>query len=163
MAQMLLDLSEAGVDRMPLLVIPNHHKMAPIREDAVFCEWLRTAAQRHEVVLHGYFHMRPEGVGGRWKSVITEHYTAGEGEFYDLPEDEALCRLEKAKLEFAATGLSPRGFIAPAWLLGAEAEAAVRRQDSITTRLPKLWDLVTTREAPSQSLIWSVRAGWRGC
>jgi uncharacterized protein len=161
-AQMLLDLSEAGVDRMPLLVIPNHHKMAPIREDAVFCEWLRTAAQRHEVVLHGYFHMRPEGVGVWWKSVITEHYTAGEGEFYDLTEDEALCRLEKAKLDFAATGLSPRGFIAPAWLLGAQAEAAVRKAGfDYTTRLGSFKDLVTTRETPSQSLVWSVRAGWR--
>ena len=29
-AQMLHDLTKMGVDRVPLLVIPNHHKMAPI-------------------------------------------------------------------------------------------------------------------------------------
>jgi predicted deacetylase len=160
--QMLHDLTKAGVDRVPLLVIPNHHKMAPIREDAVFCEWLSTAAQRHEVVLHGYFHMRPGGVRGWWDTAVTEHYTAGEGEFYDLPEGEASSRLEKAKRDFAATGLSPRGFIAPAWLLGAEAEAAVKKAGfDYTTRLRSFKDLVTTRETNSQSLVWSVRAGWR--
>ena len=162
-AQMLHDLTKVGVDRVPLLVIPNHHKMAPIREDAVFCEWLSTAAKRHEVVLHGYFHMRPGGVRGWWDTVVTEHYTAGEGEFYDLPEGEASSRLEKGKRDFAATtGLSPRGFIAPAWLLGAEAEAAVKKAGfDYTTRLRSFKDLVTTRETNSQSLVWSVRAGWR--
>ena len=141
--QILHDLTKAGVDRVPLLVIPNHHRMAPIREDAVFCKWLTTAAQRHEVVLHGYFHMRPGGVRGWWDTVVTEHYTAGEGEFYDLPEGEASSRLEKAKRDFAATGLSPRGFIAPAWLLGAEAEAAVKKAGfDYTTRLRSFKDLV---------------------
>jgi predicted deacetylase len=160
--QMLQDLTKAGVGRVSLLVIPNHHKMAPIREDAAFCEWLSRAAQRHEVVLHGYFHMRAEGARGYWGALVTEHYTAGEGEFYDLPEDEASSRLEKAKHDFAATGLCPRGFVAPAWLLGAEAEVAVKKAGfEYTTRLRSFQDLVTARETNSQSLVWSVRAGWR--
>ena len=162
-AQMLHDVSESGVDRMALLVVPNHHKMAPIREDTVFCEWLNDASKRHEVVLHGYFHMRPrDGAEGWLKSAITEHYTAGEGEFYDLPEDEALSRLEKGKRDFAASGLFPKGFIAPAWLLGPEAEAAVKKAGfDYTTRLRSFKDLVTSRETFSPSLVWSVRAGWR--
>ncbi|HEY5705923.1 MAG TPA: polysaccharide deacetylase family protein [Terrimicrobiaceae bacterium] len=160
-AQMLYDLGKAGVGRVPLLVIPNHHKMAPIAGDAFFCEWLRKAAQRHEVVLHGYFHMRPAG-GGLWDTAVTEHYTAGEGEFYDLSEGEASSRLEKAKRDFAAAGLSSKGFIAPAWLLGAEAEAAVRKAGfDYTTRLRSFKDLVTTQETVSQSLVWSVRSAWR--
>ena len=162
-ARMLRDLADSGVDRMSLLVIPNHHQMAPIREDAVFCKWLKKASQRHEVVLHGYFHIRPrDGAGGWWKSVIAEHYTAGEGEFYDLPEGEALSRLERGKRDFAATGLFPKGFIAPAWLLGSGAEAAVKKAGfDYTTRLRSFKDLVTARETRSQSLVWSVRAGWR--
>ena len=161
-AHILQDLSEAGVDRVPLLVIPNHHKMAPIREDFGFCEWLGKAAQRHEVVLHGYFHMRPRGARGLWDSIVTEQYTAGEGEFYDLSEAEASSRLQRAKREFAASGLSPKGFIAPAWLLGAAAEHAVKKAGfDYTTRLRNFKDLVTTRETASQSLVWSVRSGWR--
>lgn len=161
--RMLDDLSAAGVERMPLLVIPNHHKKAPIGEDAVFSEWLKTAAQRHEIVLHGYFHSRPgDGAEGWWKSAITEHYTAGEGEFYDLPEGEALSRLQRGKRDLAATGLFPKGFIAPAWLLGSEAEAAVKSAGfDYTTRLRSFKDLVSGRETFSQSLAWSVRAGWR--
>jgi predicted deacetylase len=159
---MLRDLLEARLDRISLLVIPNHHKLAPISEDATFCEWLRTAAHRHEVVLHGYFHMRPQSAAGWWSTIVTEHYTASEGEFYDLPEKEASSLLEKAKREFAAAGFVPRGFIAPAWLLGAEAEVAVKRAGfEYTTRLRNFKDLVTARETASQSLVWSVRSGWR--
>jgi len=161
-SKMMCDLAEVRVERVPLLVIPNHHKKAPIREDPAFCEWLGGAAQGREVVLHGYFHMRPGGIGGWWDTAITEHYTAGEGEFYDLPEGEAAFRLESAKREFAAAGLCPRGFIAPAWLLGDEAEEAVRKAGfDYTTRLRNFKDLVTGRQTASQSLVWSVRRGWR--
>jgi len=46
--------------------------------------------------------------------------------------------------------------------LGAEAEAAVKKAGfDYTTRLRSFKDLVTTRETTSQSLVWSVRAGWR--
>jgi len=159
---MMCDLAEVRVGRIPLLVIPNHHKKAPIREDPAFCEWLGRAAQGREVVLHGYFHMRPRGIGGWWDTAITEHFTAGEGEFYDLAEGEATFRLESAKREFAAAGLSSRGFIAPAWLLGDEAEEAVRKAGfDYTTRLRNFKDLVTGRQTASQSLVWSVRCGWR--
>jgi len=159
---MIVDLARAGVERTALLVIPNHHGRAPIQQSATFCEWLENAARAHEVVLHGYFHMRPGGSGGWWDTFVTEHYTAGEGEFYDLPEGEAALRLERAKSEFSAVGLAPRGFIAPAWLLGQEAEQAVRKAGfEYTTRLRNFQDLVTGRETTSQSLVWSVRSGWR--
>ena len=67
-----------------------------------------------------------------------------------------------AKRDFVAEGLSARGFIAPAWLLGAEAEAAVKSTGfEYTTRLRSFKDLVSGRLTVSQSLVWSVRAGWR--
>jgi predicted deacetylase len=161
-AHLLRDVLEEGLDRISLLVIPNHHKLAPISQDAAFCEWLRRTIQGHEVVLHGYFHLRPQTAQGLRSRIVTEHYTAGEGEFYDLPEREASARLEKAKREFAAVGFAPRGFIAPAWLLGAEAELAVKSAGfEYTTRLRNFKDLITDREIASRSLVWSVRSGWR--
>jgi uncharacterized protein len=159
---MMGDLAKIGLDRAALLVIPNHHRKAPIRDDSAFCEWLRKMSQGHEVVLHGYFHMRPGSDGGWWHTFVTEHYTAGEGEFYDLPEGEATLRLERAKLEFGAVGLAARGFIAPAWLLGDEAERAVRKAGfEYTTRLRCFSDLATGRQTLSQSLVWSVRSALR--
>ena len=99
---------------------------------------------------------------GGGTAFVTEYYTAGEGEFYDLSEGEATLRLERAKREFCAVGLAPRGFIAPAWLLGREAERAVRKAGfEYTTRLRCFKDLATGRETASQSLVWSVRSGWR--
>jgi uncharacterized protein len=159
---MVGDVAAAGVDQVALLVIPDHHSKAPLRENPEFCDWLRRSAQMHEVVLHGYFHSRPRSAGGWWDTFVTEHYTAREGEFYDLSESEAARRLERGKHEFAQLGLVARGFIAPAWLLGREAERAVRTVGfEYTTRLRSFKDLVTGRETLSHSLVWSVRSAWR--
>lgn len=161
--EMLGDLAAAGVPKTSLLVIPNHHHKAPMNEDAGFCRWLaETERAGHEIVLHGYYHRRP-AQGGEWtETLITEYYTAGEGEFFDLSEMEAAWRLEKAKTEFAAVGFHPTGFIAPAWLLGGDAEVAVKKAGfSYTTRLKNFKNLRTGEETPSQSLVWSVRSGWR--
>lgn len=157
---MLADLLALGAGRTSLLVIPNHHHKAPMLEDAGYCRWLaETAARGHEVVLHGYYHLRPKGAGS---NLVTEHYTAGEGEFYDLTEDEARQRLGRGLEDFRRAGFAPAGFIAPAWLLGAAAERAVKNAGfAYTTRLGNFKDLASGREFASQSLVWSVRAGWR--
>ena len=55
---------------------------------------------------------------------MTRIYTADEGEFYDIDRATARELVSKAREEFRGIGLDPRGFIAPAWLLGPEAEAA---------------------------------------
>jgi predicted deacetylase len=159
---MVGDVAAAGVEHLALLVIPNHHSKAPIREDPDFCDWLRRSTRRHEVVLHGYFHSRPRSAGGWWDTFVTEHYTAHEGEFYDLSESEATQRLERGKHEFTELGLETRGFIAPAWLLGRDAERAVRTVGfEYTTRLRTFNDLMTGEETVSHSLVWSVRSAWR--
>lgn len=160
---MLRDLAEAGVLQVSLLVIPNHHHKAPLSENPLFCAWLRDKQDAgYELVMHGYFHERPAG-GGSWpQALVTEHYTSGEGEFFDLSEDTATERLEKAKREFSKENLRTAGFIAPAWLLGADAERAVQKAGfEYTTRLRNIKDLKSGRVAMSQSLVWSVRAAWR--
>jgi uncharacterized protein len=161
--EILHDLREVGVDRTSLLVIPDHHHKAMIGEDKPFCQWVRDLQNAgHEVVLHGYYHKRPKKDVSFFQALITEHYTAGEGEFFDLTEVQARVRLEKAKAEFSEQGLQPTGFIAPAWLLGQEAEMAVRKAGfTYTTRLQNFKDLNSGREDASQSLVWSVRSGWR--
>jgi uncharacterized protein len=159
---MAADIAAAGVEHTALLVIPNHHSKAPIQESPEFCDWLTRSAQRHEIVLHGYLHSRPQRAGGWWDTLVTDYYTAREGEFYDLSESEATLRLERGKHQFAELGLAPRGFIAPAWLLGREAERAVRSTGfEYTTTLRTFKDLVTGRKTTSQSLVWSVRSAWR--
>ena len=93
---------------------------------------------------------------------FTRLYTKGEGEFYDLDYDEALRRITPAREEFTGAGLTPRGFIAPAWLLGAAAErAATDAEMEYTTRLTGVRDLRSGQDFPARTLVYSVRSGWR--
>lgn len=159
---MLRDLAAAGVPRTSLLVIPDHHRRGTVSGDPAFGAWLREReAEGHEIVLHGYYHRREPGRGGGLRQrLITEHYTAGEGEFFDLGYGEARARLQAGKEMLSAYDVA--GFIAPAWLLGEEAERAARDEGfAYTTRLGGVLDLRSGRPTPSQSLVYSVRSGWR--
>lgn len=161
---MMEDLSAQGVRRISLLVIPDHHHKGHFLKDAAFCEWLRDCvAGGHEAVAHGYFHQREaRGGEGAWDRLVTQSYTAGEGEFYDLAEGEAYSRAARALGEFREAGLAPEGFIAPAWLLGEAAERGVARAGfQYTTRIGQVEDLVRGGKYASQSLVYSVRARWR--
>ncbi|MGZ5003813.1 MAG: DUF2334 domain-containing protein, partial [Chthoniobacterales bacterium] len=114
-------------------------------------------------VIHGYFHQRPRRSNESFRAkVMTRSYTSDEGEFYDLGYNEALQRITQARDEFVAAGLRPRGFIAPAWLLSAEAErAAADAELEYTTRLTSIVDLRTGENVSARSLVYSVRSGWR--
>ena len=168
-AKQLEALRALGVARCSLLVIPDYHHHGSITRFPGFVTWLQEqAAQGHEIVLHGYHHLRSQRTDDRlWKRWITEHYTAGEGEFYDLGYEEARTLLQKGKQELVQAGCDMTkvtGFIAPAWLLGRDAERAVVDEGfSYTTRLHGVIDL---REQPSrffssQSMVYSVRSAWR--
>ncbi len=162
--RLLAALRGVGVERTSLLVVPDHHHRGHFLADAEFRKWLTgLAAAGHEMVAHGYFHQRERQPGETVRArLTTRFYTADEGEFFDLPEEEALARLERAKGEFAEAGWRPSGFIAPAWLLGAGSERAARAAGFIyTTRLGNVSRLDGSAVWPSQSLVWSVRSGWR--
>ncbi len=167
---MLRELAEVGVTRTSLLVIPDHHHRGHMLDQPDFCDWLKgLAAQGHELVVHGYHHQRQarpdETVRQRW---ITGVYTLGEGEFFDLPKNEAAFLLARAKTDFQGldASLSPCGFIAPAWLLGDAAAEAVREAGFLyTTYLTGVQNFRATERTNdfvrSQSLVYSCRNWWR--
>jgi predicted deacetylase len=162
--QMLEDLAKVGIPVTSLLVIPDHHQRGRINKDAEFSSWLRAVVNKgHEAVLHGFYHLRPlkthEGFSTR---LITRFYTAGEGEFYDLSFSEAVDLLREGRDALFECGVKTDGFIAPAWLLGEEAERAVRAEGfSYTTRIGTVIDCISDREYAARSMVYSVRAGWR--
>lgn len=163
-ARMIDDLIQVGVCVTSLLVIPDYHHRGVIDEDPTFGEWLREQCARgHEPVLHGYHHLRPIAAGeGIATRLITRSYTAGEGEFYDLTEEEAAGLLRKGRKAMESCGLTPSGFIAPAWLLGKDAERAVVSEGfSYTTRIGSVIDFAEGRSHLSRSMVYSVRSGWR--
>jgi len=158
------DLKRLGVPVTSLLVIPDHHRRGLISEDSAFAQWLRAkCGLGHEAVLHGYFHLRePRSAEGLRKRLITRSYTAGEGEFFDLEKPAARHLLDRGRAALEACGVRASGFIAPAWLLGAEAEQAVREAGfEYTTRIATVSDFLSGATHRSRSQVWSVRAGWR--
>ena len=162
--EIVAELSQHRVPVCSLLVVPNYHHRGSSTEDHGFVRWLQDLeAQGHEIVIHGYFHERPRRNGESLpEKFFTRLYTNDEGEFYDLDYDEAFRRITQAREEFAKAGLTPRGFIAPAWLLGAAAErAATEAEMEYTTRLTGVRDLRSGDNFPARTLVYSVRSGWR--
>lgn len=162
--RMLADLRVAGVPRVSLLVIPDHHGRGHFFDDAPFCAWLRgLEADGSEVVIHGYTHRRERKPGESVsQKAMTRFYTRDEGEFYDIGEKEAAELIARAQKEFAQAGLSPVGFIAPAWLLSAAGERAARAAGCrYTTRLGTVTDFTRGETHASQSLVYSVPSAWR--
>lgn len=158
------ELAAYGVSVCSVLVVPDYHHEGPFDRHREFVTWLRALeADGHEIVIHGYFHERPRQPEETLRDkFMTRFYTQNEGEFYDLSYEEALRRIIRARDEFHALGLKPRGFIAPAWLLGNEAEQAVRDAElEYTTRLRTVCDLRSDSTFPARALVYSVHNTWR--
>ena len=162
--EILAELCRHHVSVCSLLVVPNYHHRGSSMEDRAFVRWLQDLeANGHEIVIHGYFHQRPRREREKLsEKFFTRLYTNHEGEFYDLDYEEALRRISRAREEFVAAGLTPRGFIAPAWLLGPAAErASAEAEMEYTTRLASVRDLRSGENFRARTLVYSVRSGWR--
>ncbi len=162
--RILAHLARHQVEACSLLVVPDYHHEGRSLADPDFRAWLQELQARgHEIVIHGFFHQRARRANEDAQArFVTRIYTADEGEFYDLGYDEALRLINEARQEFETHGFHPHGFIAPAWLLGAEAErAAIEAGMGYTTTLRTVKDFARGRTIGSQSLVYSVRSGWR--
>lgn len=126
----LVDLLErhVGAARFAMLVVPDHWGAHPLAADRAFQTRLRGWAEAGiEMFVHGWFHRDTAAHSGA-AAFKARHMTAGEGEFLGLDEDTALARMrDGAALIADVTGHAPAGFIAPAWLYGPGARAALRR------------------------------------
>lgn len=162
--RILSDLSNWGAARCSLLVVPDYHRTGASLGTAGFADWLHEReTEGDEIVIHGFFHERARRAGESTRhKLVTRVYTADEGEFYDLNRDHAFRLMQEARSQFSAHGFHPSGFIAPAWLLGAEAEqAAIEAGFRYTTTLRTVRDFPSGQEFVSQSLVYSVRSDWR--
>jgi len=115
-----------GEARFAMLVVPDHWGLAPLGEAAAFRARLRGwANQGVEMFVHGWFHKDMADHSGL-TSFKARHMTAGEGEFLGLAQEEAARRMGDGRaLIEDAIGRETAGFIAPAWLYGPGALAAL--------------------------------------
>lgn len=116
-----------GGMRFAMLVVPDHWGCAPLREDRAFQAKLRAWSDAGvEMFVHGWFHrdaVQHRGTVG----FKARHMTAGEGEFLGLGEAGALRLMQDGRaLIEDVIGRETAGFVAPAWLYGVGAKAALR-------------------------------------
>jgi len=154
---------EAGVELpLTLLVVPEMHGVPGASSQ--YLRWLhRLAKSGHELALHGYTHS-DEGPPPRgWmERLVRERYTANEGEFSALDEEQAAARLVRGKAWVQQHGLQMPGFVAPAWLLSDAARRAVAEAGfRYTCTLNKIIALPGGQSLHAPSLVFSTRSGWR--
>ena len=115
-----------GGPKFAMLVVPDHWGDAPLAEAAAFQRRLRDwADQGVEMFVHGWFHKDLAQHSGA-AAFKARHMTAGEGEFLGLSREVAAQRMRDGrKLIEDAIGRQVAGFIAPAWLYGDGAKAAL--------------------------------------
>jgi predicted deacetylase len=163
-ARLIELLDRHGAPPLTLLVVPDYHHRGTIDTDASFRRAIDARLARgDEVALHGYHHLDdapPPRTPTQWLS--RRVLTAGEGEFAALDARAAGERIERGLQQFLRCDWPVRGFVAPAWLLGADARAALLRTSiawtSTHTRLESLHD---GRCMNAPVLATSARSSWR--
>ena len=120
-----------GGPRFAMLVVPDHWGAAPLDRAPAFARRLRGWADAGvEMFLHGWFHRDTSDHRGAGAAIKARYMTAGEGEFLGLSADEAEFRMRRGRdVVEQAIGGPVAGFIAPAWLYGAGAMAALKACD----------------------------------
>lgn len=116
-----------GAGRFAMLVVPDHWHQAPLMPGSPFAARLRRwAAQGVEMFVHGWYHLDEtphRGWLSRWRAT---QMTAGEGEFLGLDAATARRRMTSGRyLIEDIIGRPVTGFVAPAWLYGPGAMAAL--------------------------------------
>jgi predicted deacetylase len=112
--------------RLAMLVVPNHWRTGQIRPGSPFASRLRGWADSGvEIFLHGYYH-RDEQEHRGLDRLRARYLTAREGEFLGLSRAQAGKRIAEGRaLIEDIIGQPVAGFIAPAWLYGPGARAAL--------------------------------------
>jgi predicted deacetylase len=122
-----LELLGARGLRSSLLVVPGPWRGRRLTADDDFSRWLREAAEAgHEIVQHGWEHREVAGPGHLLRRGFGRLAARGCAEFWTIDRPEAARRLDAGLAALDAAGLRPDGFVAPGWLLGCDAKAAVR-------------------------------------
>ncbi|HEX8839084.1 MAG TPA: DUF2334 domain-containing protein, partial [Sphingomicrobium sp.] len=117
--------------RLAMLVVPNHWGEAPLQPGSPFATRLREWSDSGvEMFLHGYYH-RDASVHSSTRDRLRAGFmTAGEGEFLGLSRHDAAARISHGRaLIENIIGREIDGFVAPAWLYGEGALAALRQAE----------------------------------
>ncbi|MGC9285923.1 MAG: DUF2334 domain-containing protein [Hydrogenobaculum sp.] len=131
-------LKENGITRISLLLIPFYHEKETLLD--IKSEILELT-KNSEAILHGYTHMSKDFGKYDYRRIFTNK----EAEF--LLEDNLSQRLEKGIKMLNNLGISPNGFIAPAWLFRKEVFRLLKEKGFLfTTDRRYIYDLENNKK-----------------
>jgi uncharacterized protein len=146
-----------------LFVVPNWHGAWPLEDFRFFTDWTRArAAEGADIFLHGERHDEiglPRHLSDEVRAIGR---TDREGEFLTLNAGAASARIGRGVARLKRVGLSPMGFVAPAWLARRDCAPIVRDHGlrvSEDARAIYLHTRGTRLESPV--VRWSARTEWR--
>ncbi|MEJ7933889.1 polysaccharide deacetylase family protein [Sphingobium sp. AN558] len=149
-------------DRLAMLVVPDHWGLYPLTPGTPFAARLRQWSDMGiSLFAHGWFHKDMAAHQGMLARFKARHMTAGEGEFLGLDESTALMRMIASRdLIQNISGRAVSGFVAPAWLYGAGAMAALSRSGfALAEDHMKVWHPASGRVlARGPVITWASRS-----
>ncbi|MDA1080261.1 MAG: polysaccharide deacetylase family protein [Gemmatimonadetes bacterium] len=123
----LWELCEQRGVKPGLLVVPDWHGEAPIDRNADCVAWVKArAAQGAEILLHGERHDEVGSPRGWSDALRAVGRTNHEAEFLTLDYAAARARIDRGLARLRGLGLSPLGFVPPAWLAREDTHRAAR-------------------------------------
>ncbi|MCD4776756.1 MAG: polysaccharide deacetylase family protein [Candidatus Aegiribacteria sp.] len=141
-------LTQLGVVRYSMLVVPDYHGKWPLDEFPEFCGWLEQLAENGvEMVLHGYRHEGSDAGLGITDKIRSALFTRNEGEFLGLDEKNAEKLLETGREVLKRVlGIEVQGFVAPAWFNSRGTIAALKKSGfTFTENRLRIWNPETGR------------------
>ena len=122
-------LAHANASPLSWLVVPNHHRCAPILRDRAFLRAMDARLmQGDELVLHGLYHTDEAPAPRTLRGIVERRLlTRREGEFAALSESEAASRISCGVALFETLGWPLHGFVPPAWLMSDGAREALKK------------------------------------
>lgn len=157
-------LAELGAPPATLLVVPDFHRRGRVERDLSFVRTIdRRLASGDEIALHGYHHVDDGPVPHSPLEWLRRRVlTASEGEFSALTQHEAEQRIGAGLAMFERLRWNVAGFVAPAWLLGDGARAALAlTRLRWTSTHGAIEALADARRIRAPAISASARSAWR--
>lgn len=120
-------LAQRGVDRMTLLAIPCEGG-TPMTPDSDAAYWLRRRTAAGDVVAQHGLHHRRSRASSPWRDWIADRQGGAAAEFVGLDAGETASALAEGSRILETAGLSPAGFVAPAYAHTPQLRRELRRR-----------------------------------
>lgn len=148
---------------MTWLVVPDFHHHDALDAHGDFRRLLDSrVAKGDELALHGYYHCDDQPAPRTPKDWFMRRLYTHEGEFYQLPQAQALERISDGIDLFRRHDWPLHGFVAPAWLMSDGTRQALRQLPLRYTSDPQhLYRLPDFTRIDAPGLVWSARSAWR--